>query len=377
MAIALVQNKGGEATQANMAVTLTSGPTQNNLLVAVFRTNLALSAVTIPSGWTTRSSQDGSGQCAIICDKVAGAGESSTVTFTHTSASAALEVYEFSGTATSSEFDAQNSHTTGGATTTSEQAGTVTPAATGEVFVCGASTSGANGGSEAIGSSFTITDAATFARLVTGYKIKTDANAENPAMSWLTLRTACSVLAAFKPSAATVTGTASATLGGLTATAVATPTVVATANAPLGGLTATAVATPTVLATAAAPLGGLTATAIATVTSAQTTPAGGNLVKPRLHLGNAPGPRQQTGQGTLAYRLTLTGLGELEQTGTLAALLFDGTGQIEHAEQHTWTRTTATDACLRGTGRLELATGREGVGTCTEDADDILVLLSI
>jgi hypothetical protein len=70
-----------------------------------------------------------------------------------------------------------------------------------------------------------------------------------------------------------VLATAAAPLGALTATATATPTVVATATAPLGSLNATAAATPKVIATATAPLGGLSATATAAVTEPATATA--------------------------------------------------------------------------------------------------------
>jgi hypothetical protein len=65
--------------------------------------------------------------------------------------------------------------------------------------------------------------------------------------------------------APTITGTASAALGGLGATAAATPTIAALGAATLGALSSTASATPEVAATATSPLGGLTATAAGTL----------------------------------------------------------------------------------------------------------------
>lgn len=64
--------------------------------------------------------------------------------------------------------------------------------------------------------------------------------------------------------ASTVTGTASAAFGALTAAASGTPTVTGTAAASFGALTAAASGTPTVRATAAASFGALTATASGT-----------------------------------------------------------------------------------------------------------------
>lgn len=64
--------------------------------------------------------------------------------------------------------------------------------------------------------------------------------------------------------AASVTGTATAAFGGLTAAALGVPTVVGSATAGFGGLTATASGVPKVLGTATATFGGLTATASGT-----------------------------------------------------------------------------------------------------------------
>jgi len=82
--------------------------------------------------------------------------------------------------------------------------------------------------------------------------------------------------AQFAPSrgAITVTGTAAAALGGLSATAAATPTVFGLASATLGGVTATAVVNAgAVTGTAAAALGRATAAASGTVTHPATAAA--------------------------------------------------------------------------------------------------------
>lgn len=64
--------------------------------------------------------------------------------------------------------------------------------------------------------------------------------------------------------ATAVTGTATASFGGLTATASGVPKVVGSATAAFGGLTATASGVPKVIGTATAAFGGLTATAAGT-----------------------------------------------------------------------------------------------------------------
>jgi hypothetical protein len=76
------------------------------------------------------------------------------------------------------------------------------------------------------------------------------------------------------PVGALVLGTASAPLGGLSATATGLPKVTATAAAPLGALAAIAAGTPTVRATATAALGGLVATATGVVAVPATATAG-------------------------------------------------------------------------------------------------------
>jgi hypothetical protein len=57
----------------------------------------------------------------------------------------------------------------------------------------------ANGGSEAIDSGFTLLNIATFAQMTVGYKIKTDAVAENPITSWLSSVESAASLQAYKP----------------------------------------------------------------------------------------------------------------------------------------------------------------------------------
>ncbi|MFE1192926.1 LamG-like jellyroll fold domain-containing protein [Streptomyces olivaceoviridis] len=94
------------------------------------------------------------------------------------------------------------------------------------------------------------------------------------------------------PLTTTVTGTATAALGGLTATASGTPTVRATAAGQLGALSGTATARRTVIGSAAAQLGGLTGTAASPshVTGAGTGSLGGLTATAR---GRVPGAPEQ------------------------------------------------------------------------------------
>lgn len=193
MAFALVQSKAtGAVTSTNPTVTLTSGPTQGNLIVVVLQSkDQTLANITDPTGYTRRASQNpGVGYYTIvIVAKIAGAGESATVTFTDsTSVQWEIVGYEFSGNAASgAEFDAASAGGNGTAET-SQLPGSLTPAAANELFigVCGIGSAAATG--QAVGSSFNKI-AGTSAQGIHAYKIKTDAAAENPSFSWASAST--------------------------------------------------------------------------------------------------------------------------------------------------------------------------------------------
>lgn len=211
MAIALVQNKAASGTTGQPGATLTSGATAGNLLVVVVWARDGNTAnMTPPTGFTDRAhvATTGSGGVwpgqVMICSKKATGGETLTKCATFPGTNWEYEIYEFSGiTQQGGEYDANNFTTSGAVAVTSEQPGSVTPAVTGEVFVVGQGLGGNgsapnNGGTEAINSSFNITDAASFQSMITGYKIKTDALAENPTASWTTAGYSVIAQAAFK-----------------------------------------------------------------------------------------------------------------------------------------------------------------------------------
>lgn len=206
MAFALVQNKANLRTQVNPGATFTSTPTQGNLLVAVLGTADGTTGnVTNPSGWTTRADKFSTASPiggVRIVEKIAGAAEPTSVTFTDASSvNWSLEIMEFSGNLPSgTEFDAASAGGSAASAATSIQPASLTPAGTNELFVVGAFQDAANGGSAAINSSFTILDAVTFTSAVIGYKIKTDALAENPSCSWTTAAGALAIQATFKAS---------------------------------------------------------------------------------------------------------------------------------------------------------------------------------
>lgn len=123
---ALVQSATGGGTVGKMSATFPSAPTANNLLVAIAAT-YENAALTAPAGWSTAvtgSSYPFPSQS--IYYKVAGAGESSTVTVTTTATSnvTTLQVFEYSNVATTSPLDSTSSQLGVGTTITSTNATT-------------------------------------------------------------------------------------------------------------------------------------------------------------------------------------------------------------------------------------------------------------
>lgn len=112
-----------------------------------------------------------------------------------------------------------------------------------------------------------------------------------------------------------------------------------------------------------------------TPTTTTGTATGGNLVKPRLHLGNAPG-RRPTGEGHLAYRLTITGSGQIE-TPARSALSTVHAGELGLDDHRLFRPSLRSQATVCARHRLTPAVGRTYTGTATEDADDVLVLLTL
>jgi hypothetical protein len=206
MALALAQNKPTSTTGTNPTGTFTSTPAQGSLLIVtlVVADTLA-NVIGTPTGYTIRSSSTYGTVPWIfrLYSKIAGAGESTTVSWTDSNSVAyEIECMEFSGAlgGAGDGFDAGVTGATGSGVT-SRTPGSLTPAVGGELLVALTAIDAANGGSEAIDSSFNIVDAATFSRCVVGYKIKSavDTAAENPSMSWTTAANARAVMAAFQP----------------------------------------------------------------------------------------------------------------------------------------------------------------------------------
>lgn len=207
MAFAFVEVKGSEASSADPSVSFAGTPTDGDLLVMVFQAGggTTLADLTLPAGYTVRTSYTADGRLLFIADKVAAStGKPQTITWANAGAITwSMAIYRYTGQAASDYFDqaAAGASLTG----TSIQPGSVTPTNAGELFIAAARQSNANGGTEAIDSSFGIDLPTTFARLVVGDKIKggADAAAENPILSWATSTIASALMVCYSTTAIT------------------------------------------------------------------------------------------------------------------------------------------------------------------------------
>lgn len=110
MAATLVQSKTVAASSATSTATFDSSPTDGNLLIAIVAYVGNSGFATTPTGWAQAAFSGGSAHGFVtIWYKVAGAGESSTVTFTvSTLAVGSIAIFEYSGmTATPFDVGAQ------------------------------------------------------------------------------------------------------------------------------------------------------------------------------------------------------------------------------------------------------------------------------
>lgn len=124
------RNSTGGAASTSVTFTYPSTPTQNNLLVAVFTWRGDTTVTGTPSGWSlATNSGNGSGIDGAIYYKVAGAGESTTHTWTlGASNKFAGCASEWSGCLTSSVLDKVNSNTGSGTAGTCGLTGTLSQA---------------------------------------------------------------------------------------------------------------------------------------------------------------------------------------------------------------------------------------------------------
>jgi len=137
--IALVQkNYGAAYLTTSVSATFDATPVANHLLVAILGASTT-STINQPAGWSTAINQSG-GSCTQPCQaifyRIAGSGESRTVTVTVSDSNSVLglQIYEYSGIDTSSPLD-QTSSATG--TSTSPSSGSVTTTQANELLIAG------------------------------------------------------------------------------------------------------------------------------------------------------------------------------------------------------------------------------------------------
>lgn len=328
------QDASGTSAAASVAATYASTPTQNNLLVAAVWANVLTTNTTI-TGWTlavesVTGSTAANGSVALFY-KVAGAGESTTVTANATGASVMRsQIYEYSGVATSSLTDGTSSANSGATTGMTQAAAAGGQLATTNANDLLLAAWGFSGSSTApsVDSSFTIRQST--ARLVSADLIVSSTGTYNPTLTWTTtaLRSG-GVIAAFEAA------------GGASLTADASQAVTATLTS-TG--TRTAVADATEAATA-----GLSSTATRTAVVGATTTAAATLT--------ASATVTRFADATLAVTAAAT-------SSATRTLRLDASLTVAAAPAATGTRTLVAAAQLASTATLT-ATGSTSVVTAT------------
>lgn len=227
---AVVQQKLTAVNPANTshAYTLTSTPSDNNLLVAVVFWTSAPGTVTPPSGWSLAVNQArGTTQEVSIYYKVASGEGTSWTWTTANSIISAGRLYEASGCSATqaSVLDKTASADGGTGAVTSQTSGTTAATTiTNELAIAGLSLSGASGGSESVTNSFTIFG--TNARGLSADKTLSATGTVETTFAWTTARTACAAVATFKATTTNASAeAASFTLSGQDATTTIAPVV--------------------------------------------------------------------------------------------------------------------------------------------------------
>lgn len=106
----------------------------------------------------------------------------------------------------------------------------------------------------------------------------------------------------------------------------------------------------------------------------QTDPPGGSLTKPRRHLGNAPGPKQKTGAGTFAYRLSISGVGAVDTIHVLH-LTETAVGVLTHERTRRYLRCIDPLGIVCGHTRMTAVPSRSGSGIASQDPAELALIL--
>lgn len=190
MAIALVQsrpNAGGGAGTVPRCL-LNSAAASGDLLVGWLFILDTVASISAPTGGTIQTSKQHSvsTMSVFLSTQIAAGGETSFDFGYAGSANWETEGAEFSGAAQASVLDlAATPKEANGVT--SLQANSTLPGAANELFLINNGVIAGEGGAAAIDSTFTsLRDAVWHSRMFPAYKIKTDALAEAPTVSWAT-----------------------------------------------------------------------------------------------------------------------------------------------------------------------------------------------
>lgn len=211
------QDASGTSAAASVAAVYASTPTQNNLLIAAVWANVTTGVTTI-TGWTlavesVTGSTAANGSVALFY-KVAGAGESTTVTANATGASVMRsQIYEYSGVATSSLTDgtsSANSGATAGTTQAAAAGGQLATTNANDLLIAAWGFNG-SASSPSVDSSFTLLLSTT--RLVSADRIVSSTSTYNPTLTWVTSLRSGGVIAAFKEAAGGTPGTFTTSAG--------------------------------------------------------------------------------------------------------------------------------------------------------------------
>lgn len=191
MALTLVQSNDVESAAGSTNPSITfSAATAGNLLIVGIRAGVVEASVTGPAGYTKRvgGNDATAANCVQIYRKIATGGETSAA-FTTPASTTDIGFMEFSGATTWTDDVAPAVNAPSGTATScpTNATGTLTAAAEVVVAYC-ALVGGANSGSEAIDSGFTVIGGTNSPRLVFGYKITTVNTTLTPTLSWATAR---------------------------------------------------------------------------------------------------------------------------------------------------------------------------------------------
>lgn len=208
MAIALVQRVTPTTTGSGASITATfaSTPTSGNLMVAIICSNDG--TATNPSGWTTAINNYNATEDDFIriAYKVAGASESTAVTFTGLTNNHVLDIMEFSGTdATPLDDTGNTARTTSVQTLAVGTTESCTTTVNDTVAIAGLILRGTAASPSINDSYIGLQNALNSVSLLSAYKILTASGLTNPSFSWTNAGTAWAVVAAFKISAAAPT----------------------------------------------------------------------------------------------------------------------------------------------------------------------------